>query len=103
MLKRYDTGHFDAVSITTTVNYPFGGGVVDEEYGIILNNEMNDFSVPDTKDALGNPPNPANFPAPGRRPLSSMSPIIVSSDENPIVIGGSGGKLLNRNMRTSIL
>lgn len=67
----------NAVSITTTVNYPFGGGVLSPSTGIVLNNEMDDFSTPteDRPDKL--PPAPTNFIKPNKRPLSSMTPLIV--------------------------
>lgn len=83
-LRDHGTSHFcivdserNAVSMTTTVNYNFGGGVLSPSTGIILNNEMNDFSTPTeiSKDEL--PPAPANFIEPNKRPLSSMTPIII--------------------------
>ncbi|PKI66087.1 hypothetical protein CRG98_013495 [Punica granatum] len=93
------TSHFgivdserNAVSMTTTVNYPFGGGVLSPSTGIVLNNEMGDFSIPTeiTPDHL--PPAPANFIEPNKRPLSSMTPLIITKDnELAGVIGGSGG------------
>ncbi|XP_057544555.1 glutathione hydrolase 3 isoform X2 [Amaranthus tricolor] len=93
------TSHFcivdaerNAVSVTTTVNYPFGGGVLSPSTGIVLNNEMDDFSTPteDSPDTL--PPAPANFIQPGKRPLSSMTPLVILKDDQLAgVIGGSGG------------
>lgn len=67
----------NAVSMTTTVNYAFGAGVLSPSTGIVLNNEMDDFSMPTevTPDKL--PPAPTNFIQPNKRPLSSMTPIIV--------------------------
>lgn len=64
--------------MTTTVNFPFGAGVLSPSTGIVLNNEMDDFSTPTeiTPDQL--PPAPANFIKPNKRPLSSMTPIIVT-------------------------
>lgn len=93
------TSHFcivdaerNAVSITTTVNYPFGGGVLSPSTGIVLNNEMDDFSVPSEVSPDHLPPAPANFIQPGKRPLSSMMPIIIVKDDQLAgVIGGSGG------------
>ncbi|KAI3714684.1 hypothetical protein L6452_21643 [Arctium lappa] len=93
------TSHFcivdadrNAVSMTTTVNYAFGGGVLSPSTGIVLNNEMGDFSVPTEVSSDGLPPSPSNFIRPGKRPLSSMSPIIILKDEQLAgVIGGSGG------------
>ncbi|KAG8367303.1 hypothetical protein BUALT_Bualt16G0058300 [Buddleja alternifolia] len=98
-LKDHGTSHFcvvdserNAVSMTSTVNYVFGGGVLSPSTGIVLNNEMDDFSIPTdvTPDKL--PPAPTNFIKPNKRPLSSMSPIIVLKDNQLAgVIGGSGG------------
>lgn len=64
------------------------------ETGIIMNNEMNDFSVPDTVNAFGYIASPANFIRPGKRPLSSISPIIVEHLTNStlyFVVGAAGG------------
>ncbi|GMN50667.1 hypothetical protein TIFTF001_019821 [Ficus carica] len=98
-LRDHGTSHFcivdkdrNAVSMTTTVNYPFGAGVLSPSTGIVLNNEMDDFSIPaeTTPDSL--PPAPANFIRPNKRPLSSMTPIIVTKDNQLAgVLGGSGG------------
>ncbi|ERM94059.1 hypothetical protein AMTR_s00010p00066490 [Amborella trichopoda] len=67
----------NAVSMTSTVNYPFGGGMVSQSTGILLNNEMADFSTPTEMAPDRRPPAPANFIAPNKRPLSSMAPFIV--------------------------
>lgn len=67
----------NAVSVTTTVNYPFGGGVLSPSTGIVLNNEMGDFSTPNEISPDKLPPAPANFIQPKKRPLSSMTPVIV--------------------------
>jgi gamma-glutamyltranspeptidase/glutathione hydrolase/leukotriene-C4 hydrolase len=83
-----------AASVTSTVNLLFGAQVLDAVTGIILNDEMDDFSTPGTPNAFGLWPSPWNFPAPGKRPLSSIAPAIV---ERPggggveLVLGGSGG------------
>uniref|UniRef100_A0ACD5VMB0 Uncharacterized protein n=1 Tax=Avena sativa TaxID=4498 RepID=A0ACD5VMB0_AVESA len=84
-------GDRNAVTMTTTVNFYFGAHVLSPSTGIVLNNEMDDFSVPEqTPDHL--PPAPANFIAPGKRPLSSMTPIIILKDGQLAgVLGGSGG------------
>ncbi|KAF6172532.1 hypothetical protein GIB67_007045 [Kingdonia uniflora] len=65
------------LSMTTTVNYVFGAGVLSPSTGIVLNNEMDDFSTPTENTADKLPPAPANFIEPNKRPLSSMTPIIV--------------------------
>ncbi|MFS7991105.1 putative aminoacyltransferase, Glutathione gamma-glutamate hydrolase [Helianthus anomalus] len=98
-LEDHGTSHFcivdndrNVVSMTTTVNYAFGGGVLSRSTGIVLNNEMGDFSVPTEISSDSLPPSPSNFIRPNKRPLSSMTPIIVLKDEQLAgVIGGSGG------------
>ena len=62
------------------------------ETGVIMNNQMNDFSIPNTKNAFGLIPSAANYIRPGKRPLSSMSPVIVELDDKLfLVVGGAGG------------
>lgn len=82
----------NAVTMTTTINSYFGAGVLSPLTGIVLNNEMDDFSIPieATPDHL--PPAPANFIKPNKRPLSSMTPLIILK-ENQLagIVGGSGG------------
>lgn len=86
----------NAVSMTTTVNSYFGATILSPSTGIVLNNEMDDFSMPIknvSKDVR--PPAPANFVVPGKRPLSSMSPTIVLKDrELKAVVGASGGIMI---------
>lgn len=69
----------NAVSMTTTINGYFGAKFVSKRTGIILNNEMDDFSMPINSSSKDDdpPPAPANFIHPGKRPLSSMTPTIV--------------------------
>lgn len=68
----------NAVSLTTTVNEHFGAGILSPSTGIVLNNEMGDFSIPTDISPDKLPPAPANFIQPNKRPLSSMTPIIVT-------------------------
>ena len=63
--------------MTTTINYPFGAKVLSPSTGIVLNNEMDDFSMPGVPPPGLLPPAPQNFVRPGKRPLSSMAPTIV--------------------------
>ncbi|MFI5296966.1 MAG: gamma-glutamyltransferase [Polyangiales bacterium] len=86
----------DAVSLTTTINLPFGARVEVPGRGLMLNDQLDDFSdaMPPTGDATIARPDGfvTNAPRPGARPTSSMTPTIVVQDGKVIaVIGGSGG------------
>jgi gamma-glutamyltranspeptidase/glutathione hydrolase len=85
-----------AVACTTTINTAFGSMLVAGDTGVILNNEMDDFSVaPGIPNVFGLIGGEANAVAPGKRPLSSMTPIIVRAAGKPrVVAGGSGGPLI---------
>ena len=94
------TTHFSAadsdgwwVACTATINTTFGSGVVIPGTGIVMNNEMDDFSAqPGVPNAFGLVGAEANAVAPGKRPLSSMSPTIVLKDGKPIFsVGAAGG------------
>ncbi|KAF5589242.1 gamma-glutamyltransferase [Fusarium pseudocircinatum] len=82
-----------AVSLTTTVNLIFGSFLMDPLTGVILNNEMNDFSIPGVPNEFGFAPAEANFIRPNKRPLSSCTPLIVSNKDGSLfaVIGAAGG------------
>ncbi|RYP50076.1 hypothetical protein DL769_011003 [Monosporascus sp. CRB-8-3] len=82
-----------AVTLTTTINLLFGSKVMIPETGVIMNNEMNDFSIPGSSNAFGYIPSPANFVRPGKRPLSSISPTIVETPDGKLyyAIGAAGG------------
>ncbi|CAN8101939.1 unnamed protein product [Discula destructiva] len=81
-----------SVSITTTINTIFGSRVMVPETGVILNNEMNDFSIPGSTNAFGYAPSEANYISPGKRPLSSISPTIVEYPGGGLFfISGSAG------------
>jgi gamma-glutamyltranspeptidase / glutathione hydrolase len=83
-----------AITLTTTVNLLFGSNLMVPETGVIMNNEMNDFSIPGSSNAFGYAPSPANYVRPGKRPLSSITPIIVEHASNNtlyFVIGAAGG------------
>lgn len=70
-------GERNAVSVTSTVNTAFGSKILSKSTGILLNNEMDDFSKPGEKNVFNLPPAKKNFIRPGKRPLSSMGPFIV--------------------------
>ncbi|KAI2627900.1 gamma-glutamyltranspeptidase [Hypomontagnella submonticulosa] len=82
-----------AISLTTTINLIFGSRVMVPETGVIMNDEMNDFSIPGSSNAFGYVPSPANFVRPGKRPLSSISCTIVETGDGKLyfVIGAAGG------------
>jgi gamma-glutamyltranspeptidase/glutathione hydrolase len=83
----------NAVALTTTVNLGFGAHVLPGPTGIVLNNEMDDFSIaPGTPNAFGLVGSAQNAVAPGKRPLSSMAPtIVLEGDKVKMVVGGAGG------------
>ena len=100
MLKEsYETTHFsimdaqgNAVGITTTLNGSFGSKLAVDGAGFMLNNEMDDFSAqPGTPNMFGLLGGEANAIAPGKRMLSSMTPIIVSKDGQVTMIAGAAG------------
>ncbi|KAL8999133.1 MAG: hypothetical protein Q9169_001912 [Polycauliona sp. 2 TL-2023] len=83
-----------AISLTTTINLLFGSQLMVESTGVIMNDEMNDFSIPNSSNAFGYVPSPSNYIRPGKRPLSSMSPTIVEFLSNStlyFVVGSAGG------------
>lgn len=94
------TSHFcivdrkgNVVVSTETINTEFGALVAVDEWGVILNNEMDDFAAqPGKPNAFGLIQSARNAVAPGKKPLSSMVPTIVLKDDSPhLLIGASGG------------
>src|SRR6266436_585962 len=82
----------NAVSNTYTLNYSYGVGLVAEGTGVLLNNELDDFTAaPGASNAYGLVGFEANLPGPGKRPLSSMSPTIVLKDGKPVLVTGTPG------------
>lgn len=82
----------NVVSLTFTINGPFGAAVVAEGTGIVLNNEMDDFAIaPNTPNFFGLVGEQANQIAPLKRPLSSMSPTIVTKNGQFVLATGSPG------------
>lgn len=95
----------NSVALTSTVNTIYGSFVVSERYGILLNNEMDDFATaPNTPNAFGLIGFQANQVRPGARPLSSMSPTLVFKDERLLAsMGGSGGpRIITATIETLI-
>jgi len=94
-----DTTHFsildregNRVAATLSINYPFGACVVPPGTGVLLNDEMDDFSAkPGVANVYGLVGAEANAIAPGKRPLSSMSPTFVDSPGGVAILGTPGG------------
>jgi len=94
-----DTTHFsildaegNRVAATLSINYPFGSGFVPEGTGILLNDEMDDFSArPGVPNVYGLIGGEANAIAPGKRMLSSMTPTFVETAEGVAIMGTPGG------------
>ena len=82
----------NAVSNTYTLNFSYGLGLVADGTGVLLNNELDDFTAaPGASNAYGLVGFEANLPGPGKRPLSSMSPTIVLKDGKSVLVTGSPG------------
>ena len=109
--KGEDTSHFsivdhygNRVSATLSINLPFGSGFVAGNTGVLLNNEMDDFSA-----LIGSPnayelvSESANAIEPGKRPLSSMTPSFVEDDQRLLVIGTPGGSRIITMVMQGIL
>jgi len=95
----FHTTHFSVldqagnrVAATLSINLPFGSGFMPAGTGVILNNEMDDFSAkPGSPNAYGLVGSKANAVAPGKRPLSSMTPTFVEFDDRVAILGTPGG------------
>ena len=99
LAKGEDTTHFsiidqygNRVAATLSINYPFGSGFVPPGTGVLLNDEMDDFSARiGTANVYGLVGNEANSIAANKRPLSSMSPTFIENDQHLMIIGTPGG------------
>jgi gamma-glutamyltranspeptidase/glutathione hydrolase len=94
-----------AVACTFTINLTFGSLVAVPGTGVLLNNEMDDFTVlPGEKNAFGLVTADRNKLRPGARPLSSMTPTIMTRGEKPVlIIGGSGGpRIISGTLQVAI-
>jgi gamma-glutamyltranspeptidase / glutathione hydrolase len=95
----HNTTHFsvvdafgNAVSTTYTLNFSYGVGLVADGTGVLLNNELDDFTAaPGAANAFGLVGYEANLPGPGKRPLSSMTPTIVMKDGKVVLVTGTPG------------
>jgi gamma-glutamyltranspeptidase/glutathione hydrolase len=82
----------NAVANTYSLNFNYGLGFVAEGTGVLLNNTLDDFAAkPGAPNAFGLVGGEANAPAPGKRPLSSMTPTIVLKDQKPVIVTGAPG------------
>jgi gamma-glutamyltranspeptidase/glutathione hydrolase len=82
----------NAVAVTFTINDDFGAKVIAGDTGFFLNDEMDDFTAkPGTANMFGLVQGSANAIAPGKRPLSSMTPTLVVKDGSPVLVVGTPG------------
>ncbi|MCA9046531.1 MAG: gamma-glutamyltransferase, partial [Planctomycetaceae bacterium] len=95
----------NAVSLTTTLEYSYGSGIIAEGTGFLLNNEMGDFNpVPGKTTEQGLIGTSPNLTQPGKRMLSSMSPTIVARDGKLVLVSGSpGGRTIINTVLQTIL
>lgn len=92
------------VAATLTINLLFGAGLVPAGTGVLLNNEMDDFSLrPDVPNAFRLRGGSANGIEPGKRPLSSMTPTFVEDDKGVLVLGAPGGSRIVSQVLLAIL
>ena len=97
--ESYNTTHFSVidsagnrVGATLTVNWIFGSGLVAKGTGVLLNNEMDDFTLrADLPNSYRLRGSDANAIAPGKRPLSSMTPTFVEDERGVLILGAPGG------------
>ena len=94
----------NAVAATLSVNLPYGSGYMVEGTGLLLNNEMDDFSArPGAPNAYGLIGDEANAIAPGKRMLSSMSPTIAFGPDSMAVLGSVGGSRITTQVAQGLL
>ncbi len=92
------------VAATLTINLAFGSGVVARGTGVLLNNEMDDFTVrAGASNAFGLRGGEANAIAPGKRPLSSMTPTFVEDAKGVLVVGTPGGSRIVSQVLLAVL
>jgi gamma-glutamyltranspeptidase/glutathione hydrolase len=106
-----DTTHFsiidregNRVAATLSINYPFGSGFVPSGTGVLLNDEMDDFSArPGEPNVYGLVGGEANAIEPGKRMLSSMTPTFVETDEGVAIMGTPGGSRIITMLLNGVL
>ncbi|XP_053376384.1 glutathione hydrolase 1 proenzyme-like [Mercenaria mercenaria] len=103
----YGTSHIsvlgpdgDAVSVTSTISLYFGSKVVGTRTGIVFNDVLRNFSLPDVENSFHRPPSKSNLLGPLRRPLSQMCPSIIvdKNGDAKLVIGASGSTRIPTSM-----
>ncbi|MBC7779667.1 MAG: gamma-glutamyltransferase, partial [Proteobacteria bacterium] len=92
------------VAATLTINTLFGSGFIAGRTGVLLNNEMDDFALPDGQpNTYGLIGRTANAVEPGKRPLSSMTPTFVETDRGVYVLGTPGGSRIISMLLLAVL
>jgi len=92
------------VAATVTINLLFGSGVVGHGTGVLLNNEMDDFALgPELPNSFRLRGGAANAIAPGKRPLSSMTPTFVEDEKGVLVLGSPGGSRIVSQVLLAVL
>ncbi|CAJ0930223.1 unnamed protein product, partial [Mesorhabditis belari] len=89
--------HGNVVSVTSTINLYLGAVITSESTGVLWNDEMDDFSTPGKTNAFGLPPSKANYIKPGKRPMSSQSPLVIydhNKAHRVMGIGAAGGSTI---------
>ncbi|MFK7794096.1 MAG: gamma-glutamyltransferase [Gammaproteobacteria bacterium] len=96
--KGENTTHFSVldsdgnyVAATLSINYPFGSGFVAPETGVLLNDEMDDFSTDNLANVWGLVGSNVNSIQPGKRMLSSMTPLFARDEQRTLIVGTPGG------------
>jgi len=110
-IEGHDTTHFSVldkagnrVAATLSINYPFGSGFVPAGTGVLLNDEMDDFSIkPGTPNVYGLVGGLANAIQPGKRMLSSMSPTFIEDNHRVGLLGTPGGSRIISMVLLAIL
>ncbi|HSN16994.1 MAG TPA: gamma-glutamyltransferase [Gammaproteobacteria bacterium] len=106
-----DTTHFsildkdgNMVAATQTVNFRYGSGILGGKSGVILNDEMDDFAAkPGEPNGFGLVQGEANAVAPGKRPLSSMTPSFVIGPRGVAIVGTPGGSRITTMVTLAVL
>lgn len=98
MTEDHGTTHINVIDkddmtvlLTSTINLEFGAKFMDPATGIIFNNQINDFYIPNITNASDPQRTPANVAEAGKRPLSSASPVLLVKDDEILALGGAGG------------